>query len=169
MYKICKTEKSIERQKCFQTTLLSMMVREKYQDITVTALCKEMKIPRKTFYRYYGALEDVLNAILDDALTDAFLYLEVKTDLVGFFGYWKKKKGLLDVLEKSALSSLMVNRIYERLRFVEDFGYSADDYLRYSGYISAIMTMLLSWHHTGMRESVEEMSALVIDMFNLTK
>ena len=167
MYKICKTEKSMERQKFFQTTLLSMMERERYQDITVTALCEEMDVPRKTFYRYYGALEDVLYTILDDALTDSFLYLEVKTDLVGFFGFWKKKKGLLDVLEKSGLSSLLVNRIYERLRTTSHLGYDSKDYLRYSAYVAAIMTMLLSWHHGGMKESSEEISELIIHMFKL--
>ena len=72
MYKLCKTEKSIERQKLFQTTLLSMMKKQKYHDITVTSLCKEMGIPRKTFYRYFDSLEDVLFMIIDDTLTNAF-------------------------------------------------------------------------------------------------
>ena len=167
MYKVCKTEKSIERQKLFQTTLLSMMKKDKYQDITVTSLCKEMEIPRKTFYRYYGALEDVLHAIIDEALTEGFLYLEVKTDLAGFFGYWKKKKGLLDVLEKSGLSTLLVNRIYDRLNIYIQSDNCSDQDLRYSGYVAAIMTMLLMWHHNGMNLSVEEMSAQVKDMFKL--
>lgn len=167
MYKICKTEKSMERQKLFQTTLLIMMKKQKYQDISVTWLCKEMEIPRKTFYRYYDTLDDVLYAIIDEALTEGFLYLEVKADLVGFFAYWQKKKGLLDVLEKSGLSPLLVNRIYER--FNENISkevFSNED-LRYSGYVAAIMTMLLAWHHFGMKQSVEEMSQQVKYMFKL--
>lgn len=169
MYKVCKTEKSAERQKLFQTTLLNMMKKEKYHDITVTDLCKEMEIPRKTFYRYYGTLEDVLNAILDEALVESFLNLEIKADLAGFFGYWQKKKELLDVLEKSGLSSILVNRIYEKISMDVDNSMKVGsvDYLRYSGYISAIMTILLAWHHTGMQQSVNEMSDLVAQMFQL--
>lgn len=169
MYKICKTEKSAERQKLFQTTLLAMMKKQRYQDISVTELCKEMEIPRKTFYRYYGTMEDVLYAILDEALIESFLKLEIKADLAGFFGYWKKKKGLLDVLEKSGLSPLLVNRIYEKFSMDADNRYKVGsvDYLRYSGYISAIMTILLSWHHTGMQQSADEMSELVKQMFEL--
>ena len=34
MYKVCKTERSIERQKLFQTTLLAMMEKQHFQDIT---------------------------------------------------------------------------------------------------------------------------------------
>lgn len=167
MYKICKTEKSIERQKLFQTTLLAMMKKQKYQDITVTSLCKEMEIPRKTFYRYYDSLEDVLFAVIDIALTEGFLCLEVKTDLVGFFAYWKKRKSLLDVLEKSGLSYFLINRIFERFNEKIDQGAFSNEELRYSGYISAIMTMLLTWHHSGMKQSAEEMSQQVRHMFKL--
>lgn len=167
MYKVCKTEKSMERQKIFQTTLLAMMNKQKYQDITVTSLCKEMEIPRKAFYRYYDALEDVLYAIVDEVLTEAFLYLEIKTDMVGFFSYWKRKKSLLDVLEKSGLSSLLVNRIYERLNEKVAKKSLSDEDLRYSGYVAAIMTMLLTWHHSGMKQTPEEMSAQVKHMFKL--
>lgn len=169
MYKVCKTEKSAERQKLFQTTLLNMMKKETYHDITVTDLCKEMEIPRKTFYRYYGTLEDVLTAIIDDALIESFLYLEIKADLAGFFGYWKKKKSLLDVFEKSGLSAMLVNRIYEKINMdiVNSMKVGTVDYFRYSGYVSAIMTILLAWHHTGMQQSVNEMSGLVAQMFQL--
>ena len=167
MYKICKTEKSIARQKLFQTTLLELMKEHKYQDITVTSLCKRMEIPRKTFYRYYDALKDVLYAIIDEVLTEGFLHLEVKTDLVGFFSYWKKKKGLLDVLEKSGLSSVLVNRIYERLNEKVAQKTFSDEDLRYTGYVAALMTMLLTWHHSGMKQTPEEMSALVKQMFKI--
>lgn len=169
MYKICKTEKSAERQRLFQTTLLSMMKKTKYNDITVTDLCKEMDIPRKTFYRYFGTLEDVLHAILDDALTEAFLNLEVNQDLAGFFGYWKEKKDLLDALEKNGLSTLLIDRIYQIMNEKDDIKmrFTSVDYLRYTGYVAAIMTILLAWNHSGMKQSVDEVSELVMHMFRM--
>ena len=167
MYKLCKTEKSIERQKLFQTTLLSMMKKQKYHDITVTSLCKEMGIPRKTFYRYFDSLEDVLFMIIDDTLTNAFLFLEVKADIFGFFNYWKKHKALLDVFEKSGLSYLLTTRLHERLnKDIQDEQISMQD-LRYAGYISAIMSILLIWHLAGMKQSVEDLSEQVRHMFHI--
>lgn len=167
MYKICKTEKSIERQKLFQTALMDMMKKYDYHEITVTSLCREMEIPRKTFYRYFDTLQDVMNLRMDETLTQAFLYLEVRPDLVGFFRYWKEQKELLDVLEKNGSSSMLVNRIYERTqtRFVEEL---TNEQIRYSGYISAIMTILLIWHHAGMKLSEEELSQQVKQLFKLT-
>lgn len=167
MYKVCKTEKSIERQKLFQTTLLAMMEKQRFHSITVTDLCKKLNAPRKAFYRYYDTLEDVLTAVIDDVLTEAFLRLEVKVDLEGFFAYWKSKKYLLDVLEINGLSTMMISRLYGRLetRPLKD-GITGEE-LKYAGYISALMTILISWHHAGMKQSEQEMSRLIAEMFNM--
>ena len=59
MYKVCKTEKSMERQKLFQTTLLTMMKKQRYQDITVTSLCKEMNIPSNIEYINLDDIEEL--------------------------------------------------------------------------------------------------------------
>ena len=106
--------------------------------------------------------------MIDEAITEAFLYLEVKVDLEGFFAYWKAKKYLLDVLEINGLSPLMINQLYGRLeeRPLKQ-GISGKE-LKYTGYISAIMTMLISWHHAGMQQSEKEMSLLVKEMFSLS-
>ena len=165
MYKICKTEKSMERQKLFQTTLLAMMKKIKYQDITVTSLCKEMEIPRKTFYRYFDTLDDVLTLIIDDTLTEAFLNLEVKADVEGFFSYWKKEKALLDVLEKSGMSSVLVNHLYMRMENGRLNKELSDKDLKHASYVAALMTMLITWHHTGMKHTPKEMSDLVKEVF----
>jgi len=168
MYKICKTEKSIERQKLFQNTLLSMMKKQKFHDITVTSLCKEMEVPRKAFYRYFDALEDVLYMTLDETLTDAFLFLEVEADGVGFFNYWKRKKTLLDVLEKNGLSYMLTMRLQGNLSENVKRGQVTAQAYRYAGYISAIITVLLIWHHSGMQESSEEMNLQIRQMFKIT-
>lgn len=167
MYKICKTERSSERQKLFQTTLLSLMKKQKYQEITVTSLCKEMEVPRKAFYRYFDALEDVLFMIMDETLTEAFLFLEIKSDVVGFFNYWKKKKEFLDVLEKSGLSYMLTIRLQEKLNEHVKEERLSNKELRYAGYVSAIMTILLLWHHSGMKQSVEEISDQLKEMFHM--
>lgn len=167
MYKICKTERSMERQKLFEKTLLSMMEKEIYQNITVTALCKKMQIPRKTFYRYFDTLEDVLMLMIDETLTGAFLHLEVTTDLTGFFTYWKENHTLLDAMEKSGISHRLMEQLYLRLYGGQVLKKNpSDKELKYSGWIAALMIMLLMWHHSGMERTPEEMSSLVKETFN---
>ena len=91
--------------------------------------------------------------------------LEVKVDLIGFFEYWKSRKYLLDVLERNGLSALMVNQLHKRLEVRPLSEGITTKELKYAGYISALMAILISWHHAGMTQSVEEMSALVKEMF----
>ena len=167
MYKICKTEKTVERQKLFQTTLLSMMKKHSYKDITVTSLCKEMSIPRKTFYRYYDALEDVLAVVIDDVLRDAFLYLEVKPDMDGFFAYWKNQRVLLDVLNKNEIMYLLIERIYKRMeeeRLNNEISYAE---IQQAGQVGALMHMLIVWYEAGMKQSSEQISMLAKNLFRL--
>ena len=167
MYKICKTEKSVERQKLFQTTLLSMMKKQNYKDITVTSLCKEMQIPRKTFYRYYDALEDVLAVVVDDVLREAFLYLEVKPDMDGFFVYWKEQRELLDVLNRNQMMYLLLERIYKRMeedRLDNEISYTE---IQQAGQVGALLHMLIVWYDAGMKQSPEQISVLAKNLFQI--
>ena len=103
-----------------------------------------------------------------EAVKDVPGVVEVKVDLEGFFAYWKSKKYLLDVLEINGLSPLMINQLYGRLEAKPLKQRISGKELKYTGYISAIMTMLISWHHAGMQQSEKEMSLLVKEMFSLS-
>ena len=52
MYKLCKTEQSARRQKELEQGLLKIMLQSRYEDISVSELCDNLNIPRKSFYRY---------------------------------------------------------------------------------------------------------------------
>lgn len=165
MYKICKTEKSAERQKQFQEILLSMMEEQSYQSITVTALCEKMGTSRRVFYRYFETLEDVLNAIVDEVLAGAYYHLEVRVEILKFFCYWKEHKAFLDVLAKNGQSQKLVDRSFSIILSNLTLEQVTAKEMKYSGYISAIITMVVMWHHSGMKNSPEEMTELMAEMF----
>ena len=164
MYKICKTQKSEARQNEFQETLLRMLKKQKMKDVTIVALCQEMGISRKTFYQYFDTIEDVLYAIVDRELQNGFLLLEIGPDIKGFFEFWKKNKWLLDLLQKNEMSELLVDRAYNDMYATIDAeGYDIR-FMKYAGWISAIITVLVLWHHDGMRQTSEEMTDLIYTM-----
>lgn len=167
MYKICKTEKSVLRQQEFQNTLLSMMKKKNIHEISITALCKEMNAPRKAFYRYFDTIEDVLYSKMDALLERAFLNLEIKVDVIGFFEFWKGHKEFLDVLERNGLSFLMVNRFYAVMMEDRKISDMQIKYLRYTCYISAFMSVLIGWHHGGMKQTTEELQKMIFDVFRV--
>lgn len=165
MYKKCKTLKSSERQKEFEKTLLKMMEKTSFSDITVVALCQEMGVPRKAFYRYFDRIEDVLDALMDEVLYAAFFYMEVRVELEKFFGYWKQEKYILDILEKNGLSQKLMDRAFTLVMTSGQLETLTSTEMKYAGYVSAIMTLVIMWHHSGMRMSVKEMEDLTIEMF----
>ena len=67
MYRKCTTEKAALQQRRFQHALLQAMQQLPYPEITVTALCSQTGLSRKTFYRLFENKDDVLNALIDQA------------------------------------------------------------------------------------------------------
>lgn len=168
MYKICKTPKSEARQKEFQDTLLRMLKKQKMKDITIVSLCQEMGISRKTFYQYFDTIEDVLYIMIDKEIRDAFLLLEYNPEVADFFEFWVKNKWLLDLLEKNGMSNLLMERAYNSSEIFRGDSYTTKD-MKNAGWISAIITVLVLWHHGGMQQSTEEMQKMIFDMFHYKK
>ncbi len=166
MYKICKTPRAEARQKEFQDTLLRMLKKQKMKDITIVSLCQEMGISRKTFYQYFETIEDVLYIMIDKELRDAFLLLDYNPEVRAFFEFWVKNKWLLDVLEKNEMSNLLVERAYNVSNIYEDETYEVQT-MRNAGGITAIITILILWHHGGMKQSTDEMQEMIYSMFHV--
>lgn len=169
MYKICKTPKSEARQKEFQDTLLKMLKKQKMKDITIVSLCQEMNISRKTFYQYFDTIEDVLYAMLDKEIQSGFLLLEIHPEICEFFYFWKEKKWLLDTLEKNGMSSMLMERVYIAMSSSENFELFETKNIKNAGWLSAIVTVLILWHHGGMKQSPEEMEQLIYEMFHVSR
>ena len=166
MYKICKTAKSEARQKEFQDTLLEMLKKQKMKDISIVSLCQEMNISRKTFYQYFDTIEDVLYIMIDKELRAGFLLLEYDPQIKEFFVFWKKNRTLLDILEKNGMSNILVERAYTFSNITKE-NKSTIQNMKYAGWISSLITVLVLWHHGGMQQSEEEMRQTINEMFHV--
>ena len=62
--RVIKTRQNI------RNALTSLMSEQELSDITITALCERAQINRKTFYRHYGAISDVITEFEDELLSD---------------------------------------------------------------------------------------------------
>ncbi len=173
MYKICKTEQSARRQQEIEEGLLTLMLTKRYEEITVSDLCKKLSLPRKSFYRYFGSKEDVLFGLLDRRLMgyetqnssdSAAASRGIVLDLNWFFEFWLTQKDLLDALEFSGLSGILVQRAIHNSRRAEIFDFAPENYSRVdvemsTGFIvCGLMTIVLDWHHQGYRQQPREMA-----------
>lgn len=181
MYKICRTEQSARRQQEMEEGLLTMMLEKPYDAITVSDLCNRLDLPRKSFYRYFGSKEDALVGLLDRRLMDyetsnthgtAMQSRGVTLDLNWFFTFWQAQKDLLDALECSGLSGILVQRAIHNSRRAEIFACApsgmsrAEMEMSTAFIVSGLMSIVLQWHHEGYRESPGAMAETAYRMLN---
>lgn len=65
MYFKSNNKTAIRSQHMISDALFSLMKRKPFQQITVTEICEEAAIGRKTFYRNFESREDVIDFQLD--------------------------------------------------------------------------------------------------------
>ena len=181
MYKQCRTEQSAARQRQLEQGLLQVMSRRHYDDISVLDLCQELQIPRKAFYRYFDSKDGALFALIDHALMDYDSHAQLTRDQLDnispqkfmerVLSYWVENRQLLDALERSGLTGILVQLAIEYTREMDTLPFvlaSDDRMLRdYATMftVCGLMSMIVQWHHDGFSRSVEEMATLSIRLF----
>lgn len=173
MYKLCKTERSAARQQAIAQALLDELRTRPYGEITVTALCARLAMPRKTFYRYFDSLQDALDALLDRTLLESTPETACGpvTEAAGvailenYFQYWLDHRALLDLLRRDGLSGLLVERgvhlaltEYSPLRLGVPVSSSLSRERILLFCHSGLTALMLQWHHDGCRETPHRMA-----------
>ncbi len=169
MYKTCHTEESSKRQRELEQGFLGALSRQTYDKITLTELCHQLNVPRKTFYRYFPTKDDCLLALIDHTLSDCNDIAlggwngETELDqlaLLRFFAYWREHTVFLDAIADNNLQHLLLDRtaaIVDRMKENSEADSFAQDQLEY--FIAhGLMFTVLRWRHSGFRSSPEEMA-----------
>ncbi len=178
MYKQCRTEQSVARQRELIDGLQEAMLLQHYDEITVSSLCEHLQIPRKSFYRYFSSKEGALQALIDYALLDSESFTaerliergsELQREMVRIFSFWLHRKKLLDALSNSSLSGVLIQRAIEHAlqetvrerRFLSMEEQFAQEYMLLFS-VSGLMSMVIQWHHDGYPQSPEQMSLVAM-------
>ena len=182
MYKLCKTEQSATRQRQLEQGLLEIMMHTRYEDISVSDLCDQLQIPRKSFYRYFNSKDGALHALLDHTLMEFEDYAlghqaghtrTVHLDLESFFLFWYQHRDLLDALSRSGIVGMLIERaiaysltddILPR-RFLPDDSLEMQKQITMFG-VCGMMSMVLTWHYSGFQKSAEEMARTAARMLS---
>lgn len=180
MYKLCKTEQSAQRQRQLEDGLLAAMAVCHYDEISVSDLCDRLGIPRKSFYRYFSGKDGALHALIDHTL----MRYEIRelwlapsnsataySELENYFAFWLKQKPLLDVLARSGLSGVLVERSIAYALQESGFRVKPNVPVMLGQQenailfvISGLMTMTVHWHHSGYAASVSQMAQMAANV-----
>lgn len=178
MYKICKSEQSTQRQRQLEEGLLRLMGECDYDSISVSDLCSRLRVPRKSFYRYFSGKDGALHALIDHTLLryeefNPFVSSgekrSLQRELTGFFRFWLEQKPFLDALSHSHMDGILVERSMRHALGVSGvparFLPAGDPELRRQTvqfFVSGLMNMVLFWHRDGYRPAPEQMAAMAV-------
>lgn len=178
MYKVCQTEQSSKRQRSIENGLLQLMLKQQYEDISISDLCEHLQIPRKTFYRYFSSKDGALYALLDHTMMDFQLAEHHSPQLTAgalgqldrFFTFWYERRQLLNALQRSSLSGILVDRatsfalsekMMPRYMLSWDVDYQS---IAMSFAICGLMSMVIRWHHQQFLQTPQEMTRIATQM-----
>lgn len=175
MARICTNEKSAARQRWIENGLLEQMRKCKFEDITVTDLCQHLNLSRRSFYRYFRDMEDVLDSLMhhtfqDMAIADTGLTV---AELEKYYEFWFRRKTLLDALAYSGMYSKITEYA---IRYANeaapkkhlpvhnpDADLSRDINLFM---ISGLSSLMISWHGDGFRKTPYQMASVAYRMLS---
>lgn len=182
MYKLCKTEQSAARQRELEAGLLKAMETTRYEDISVSDLCDQLRIPRKSFYRYFTSKDGALHALLDHTLIEFEAFTmgyekggtrTIHLDLESFFAFWIQHRDLLDALARSGMTGMLIERAIAFAltddilpkRFLPGDSLEMQQHITMFG-VCGLMSMVMTWHSTGFSKPAAEMAKIAVRMLD---
>lgn len=182
MYKVCKTARSAERQKFIGDVLIQMMKTSRVDHISISELCIRAKLPRKTFYRYFDTLEDVL-AYLFERTTQEYREFCLKHTpegalsgdklLENFLIFWSSRTDFLEAICNNAMVAVFVDHLIRTsvtdLDFLGCLDTNTDPQFIHDTitfFVSGLTSFLIQNHqHTDLRNP-EEIAQIILRIFS---
>lgn len=164
MAKQCVTEKTAARQRWIEQGLQEMMLQEKYSAISVADLCRHLQLSRRSFYRYFDDLDDVLNSLLDHTFQKLVIAPQEPTEaeLEQTLRFWVERKDLMDALYYGGIIEKLFEFCLRYTDFSDEESPTRRD--RHVFIIGGFMSLLISWYQEGFRKNPAEMAALSYQM-----
>ena len=167
MAKNCVTEKTARRQEWIENGLLELMAGRKFDEITVSDLCRHLGLSRRSFYRYFQDLQDVLDSALDHLFQSMAMPEGVPEpeEIRKNYEFWLSHRSVLDALSRSA----MLDKLYEytyrytNSRAIEDYLTGEDQQLWQEASqftIGGSVSLILTWYQSGFQKTPEEMARI---------
>jgi AcrR family transcriptional regulator len=170
MYKQCHTEKSAQRQREIAYVMVELLQTHPLEEITVSQLCRQANIPRKTFYRYFDTKEDVLDFLAEWVYYYAKLVWKDRstaslTVCVAMFRFWEERPDLLYALfggkqVHSAYTVIVQQALKEELHSKNISDIREPKAAKHVFWISGFVGLVRYWLKCGMTQSCEEMGRL---------
>lgn len=162
------TQKDLSK-KLIIKALLQLMKEKPYDQINITELSSRAYLSRRTFYRHFNTIDDVLTYLLTSISTKFTDYIlkqpkhDLETIIYNYFSYWEKQRDLLMLLKNNNLLYLLLQcftpEIRERLYHLKEGDKLCINYAYYFT-CGGIWCMLVNWLECDYKCSPDEMKKM---------
>lgn len=165
---------SLQSKEWIMSSLLRLLSKKQFNEITITEISSEAQLARRTFYRNFSSKEEVLDLYIEKLIIE-YIDLLKKEEILDvynmakvFFTFGKSHMDFVSLMDKNNLLYLILQKYMEKLpmihkMFKADKEYGNDEMLEYVLSFSAggFWNMLIKWIRDGAKKSPYEMASLV--------
>lgn len=160
------------RQKQIEECLFENLLQRPYPSVSISDICHQLGISRKSFYNYFPDKDSCFRAIISRKLHACILRLSSdlpenapeESAIAYYLSYWKDEKSLFDIIVRNNLLSLLIDQCTYFLReedqsilpFLNTPQLKADEFVL-SGFVSLQITLLMQWYLQNFSTPLEKM------------
>jgi len=160
------------RQKQIEECLYENLLLRPYPSVSISDLCHQLGISRKSFYNYFSDKDSCFRCIISRRIHACILHLSTELPenatqedvIAAYLSYWKKEKGLFDIIVRNNLLTLLMDQCIYFLReenqiilpFLDTPRLQADSFVL-SSFVSIQITLILQWYMQNFSTPMEEM------------
>lgn len=179
----------VRTKKAIYQALTHLLQNKRLVDIKVSELCREAGINRGTFYFHYVEVGDVFREFFEEVIADLkesykepYKHIsakQLKTSVlqnidpktVRIFHHVKKYEDFYRIILSQDISTTYYYMFFDAIRsnFIEDSKIGAYDESKkflYSFMTNAVIGLIIEWHRTNFKESVDDMNSHLIETLN---
>lgn len=170
--KILGSATAYRRQRQIEECLFDNLLQRPYPSVSISDLCHQLGISRKSFYNYFPDKDSCFRAIISRKLRNCILSLTTDLpekatleDAIAYYlSYWKNEKALLDVIIRNNLVYLLgeqcIHFLLEEdttfLPFLDTPRLKADEFVL-AGFVNLQITLIMQWYMQNFSTPLEEM------------
>jgi Transcriptional regulator len=167
---------SIISKEMLAKSLIDLLQKKDYENITITELCAHAQIVRRTFYRNFKTIDDVLTFYIYGIIDEFSKELQVHQNdsyeniVIAYFSFWKRYADFLSLLNKNNLTYIIFTeyiKLFYKLPYI--LGKNGKPKLDENGFAiklaytsGGLWSLLNYWISTGSRQTPEELAKIVV-------
>lgn len=179
----------VRTKKAIYQALTHILKNKSLTDINVSELCRQAGVNRGTFYFHYEEVGDVFKEFFEEVILDlqesykepykyisalqlkSSVYKNLDPKTVRIFHHVKKYEDFYRIILSDNVSTTYYYMFFDAIRsnFIEDSKigeYDESKKFVYSFMTNAIIGLIIEWHRSNFKESVDDMNIHLVQTLN---